>query len=78
MVEDGKAAVKRLKLGDESGTEVVVEDGLSTGAQVIVEGLQNVRPGIAVRASPSRKTTTRRSITATWATSMTSTLTMAN
>ncbi|MGZ9020801.1 MAG: efflux RND transporter periplasmic adaptor subunit, partial [Rhodoplanes sp.] len=52
VVEDGKAAVKRLKLGDESGTEVVVEDGLSTGAQVIVEGLQNVRPGIAVRASP--------------------------
>ena len=52
VVEDGKAAVKRLKLGDETGTEVVVEDGLSTGAQVIVEGLQNVRPGIAVRASP--------------------------
>jgi membrane fusion protein (multidrug efflux system) len=52
VVEDGKAAVKRLKLGDESGTDVVVEDGLATGAQVIVEGLQNVRPGIAVRASP--------------------------
>jgi membrane fusion protein (multidrug efflux system) len=52
VVEDGKAAVKRLKLGDESGTDVVVEDGLATGAQVIVEGLQNVRTGIAVRASP--------------------------
>ena len=52
VVEDGKAAVKRLKLGGETGTDVVVEDGLSAGAQVIVEGLQNVRPGIAVRASP--------------------------
>jgi len=52
VVEDGKAAVKRLKLGGETGTNVVVEDGLSAGAQVIVEGLQGVRPGIAVRASP--------------------------
>jgi hypothetical protein len=30
----------------------VVANGLSAGAQVIVEGLQNVRPGIAVRVSP--------------------------
>ena len=52
VVEDGKAAVKRLKLGGEIGTNIVVEDGLSAGAQVIVEGPQSVRPGIAVRASP--------------------------
>jgi membrane fusion protein (multidrug efflux system) len=52
VVEDGKAAVKRLKLGGEIGTNVVVEEGLSVKAQVIVEGLQNVRPGSAVRASP--------------------------
>jgi membrane fusion protein (multidrug efflux system) len=51
-VEDGKAVVKRLKLGGESGADVVVEEGLSAGAQVIVEGLQGVRPGVAVRASP--------------------------
>ena len=42
VVEDGKAATKRLKLGGETGTDVVVEDGLSAGAQVIVEGLQGV------------------------------------
>ena len=59
MVEDGKAAVKRLKLGGEIGTNVVVENGLSAGAQVIVEGLQNVRPGTAVRASPLPSTITR-------------------
>jgi len=52
VVEDGKAVVKRLKLGGDAGTDIVVEDGLAAGAQVIVEGLQNVRPGIAVRASP--------------------------
>jgi membrane fusion protein, multidrug efflux system len=52
VVEDGKAVVKRVKLGGDAGTDIVVEDGLAAGAQVIVEGLQNVRPGIAVRASP--------------------------
>ena len=36
VVEDGKAVVKRLKLGGETGTNVVVEEGLSAGAQVIV------------------------------------------
>ena len=51
-VEDGKAVVKRLKLGGESGTDVVVDAGLSGGEQVVVEGLQSLRPGVAVRASP--------------------------
>ena len=50
VVEDGKAAVKRLKLGGETGTDVVVEDGLSAGAQVIVEGLQGVRESPCARA----------------------------
>jgi membrane fusion protein (multidrug efflux system) len=52
VVEDGKAVVKRLKLGGESGADVIVDQGLSGGEQVIVEGLQGVRPGAPVRASP--------------------------
>jgi membrane fusion protein (multidrug efflux system) len=52
VVEDGKAVVKRVKPGGETGADVVIESGLSEGDQVIVEGLQGVRPGIAVRASP--------------------------
>jgi membrane fusion protein, multidrug efflux system len=52
VVEDGKAVIKRVKPGGESGSNVVVEAGLSGGEQVIVEGLQGIRPGIAVRASP--------------------------
>jgi membrane fusion protein, multidrug efflux system len=51
-VEDGKAVTKRLKLSGENGAGVVVEDGLSGGEQVIVQGLQGVRPGAAVRATP--------------------------
>ena len=56
VVEDGKAAVKRVKPGAESGAGVVIEQGLSGGEQVIVQGLQGVRPGIAVRANPLQQT----------------------
>jgi membrane fusion protein (multidrug efflux system) len=52
VVDDGKAAVRRIKVGDESGTGIVVESGLSAGDLVIVEGLQSIRPGVAVRATP--------------------------
>jgi membrane fusion protein (multidrug efflux system) len=52
VVEDGKAAVKRVKTGGAQGTGIVIESGLSGGEQVIVEGLQAVRPAAPVRASP--------------------------
>jgi len=52
VVEDGKAAVRRVKPGAESGTGIVIEQGLSGGEQVIVDGLQGVRPGLPVRPSP--------------------------
>jgi membrane fusion protein, multidrug efflux system len=52
IVEDGKAVMRRVKLGGESGTNTVIESGLSGGEQVIVEGLQGVRAGVPVRASP--------------------------
>jgi membrane fusion protein (multidrug efflux system) len=51
-VEDGKAVVKRIKVGGESGTDSIVDSGLSAGDLVIVEGLQGVRPGAPVRANP--------------------------
>ena len=52
VVEDGKATVRRIKPGGESGANIVVDDGLKGGEQVIVEGLQSIRPGQAVQASP--------------------------
>ena len=52
VVEDGKAVVKRVKPGGESGADVVVEVGLSGGEQIIVEGLESVRSGMPVRATP--------------------------
>ncbi len=51
-VEDGKAVVKRIKPGGEDGPNVVVEQGLSGGELVVVQGLQSLRPGTPVMATP--------------------------
>ncbi len=51
VVEDGKAAVKRVKLGGESGPDAIVDDGLKGGEQVIVQGMESLRPGTPVIAS---------------------------
>ena len=55
VVEDGKAAIRRIKVGAEVGVDVVVDQGLKGGEQVIVQGLQGVRAGVPVQASPLPK-----------------------
>jgi membrane fusion protein (multidrug efflux system) len=52
IASDGKAAIRRVKTGSRSGTGVVVEQGLTGGEQVIVEGIQGLRRDVAVRATP--------------------------
>jgi membrane fusion protein (multidrug efflux system) len=52
LAEDGKAAVRRIKTGGEDGPDVVVDTGLTGGEQIIVEGLQSIRPGTLVLATP--------------------------
>lgn len=52
VVEDGKAAVRRVQVGAEVGTGLAVESGLKPGDMVVVEGLQALRPGAPVLASP--------------------------
>jgi membrane fusion protein (multidrug efflux system) len=59
VVDDGKASIRRIKTGGESGTGIVVEKGLTGGEQVIVDGLQGVRPGTPVRATPLPQTSNR-------------------
>ena len=51
VVEDGKAAVRRLKVRGAGGGGMVIDEGLKGGEQVIVQGLQLVRPGVAVKTS---------------------------
>jgi len=52
VVEDGKATVRRVKPGGEIGANVVINEGLKGGEQIIVEGLQSIRPGQPVQAAP--------------------------
>jgi membrane fusion protein (multidrug efflux system) len=59
VVENGKAVVKRVKPGGQEGVESVLENGLAGGEQVIVDGLQRVRPGLAVRATPVNQSPSR-------------------
>ncbi len=53
LAVDGKAAVQRVKLGGELGTYAIVDDGLKGGEQVITEGVESLRPGSPVVASPA-------------------------
>jgi membrane fusion protein (multidrug efflux system) len=55
VVENGKAVVKRVKTAGTKGVDSVIEQGLSGGEQVIVEGLQAVHPGAPVRPSPVKQ-----------------------
>jgi membrane fusion protein (multidrug efflux system) len=52
VVEDGKAVPRRVKMQGARGTETVLESGLNGGETIIVDGLQRVRPGIPVKATP--------------------------
>ena len=56
VVEDGKAVVKRVKPARETGTGVALESGLNGDEEIIVQGLQAVRPGASVRATPLQPT----------------------
>lgn len=52
-VEDGKAVVRRVKIGGNVGPNAVILEGLKAGQPVIVEGFEALRPGAAVRATPA-------------------------
>jgi membrane fusion protein, multidrug efflux system len=52
LVVDGKATVARVKLGGESGAYAIVDEGLKGGEQVVVQGMESLRPGSSVVASP--------------------------
>ena len=49
---ENKVEQRRIKLGQSTPATAVVVNGLAEGEQVIVEGVQRVRPGIAVNPGP--------------------------
>jgi RND family efflux transporter MFP subunit len=59
--ENGKAEIRPIKIGPRYNHQVVVTEGLKKGETVIVEGLQNVRPGLNVNVKPYEKSATQES-----------------
>jgi membrane fusion protein, multidrug efflux system len=53
LVVDGKAEIRRVKLGGESGPFAIVDEGLKGGEQVVVQGMDSLRSGVPVVASPA-------------------------
>jgi len=49
---DGKVAAQPVKVGQAQGDQWIVTEGLKGGEQVIVEGLQKVKPGGQAKAVP--------------------------
>ncbi len=49
---DGRIAIRSVNVGEQVGTMWVVLDGLKAGERVVVEGQQNLRPGMRVEAMP--------------------------
>ncbi|HTW28747.1 MAG TPA: efflux RND transporter periplasmic adaptor subunit [Acetobacteraceae bacterium] len=59
VVENGKAVVRRVKLGGETGPDAIIASGLEGGEQVVVQGMDTLRPGAAVAASPAAQPPSR-------------------
>lgn len=52
--KDSKVELRQIKTSRAVGDKWLVEEGLVVGEQVIVEGLQKVKPGAAVKAVPAQ------------------------
>jgi membrane fusion protein (multidrug efflux system) len=49
---ENKVSIRTVKVGDRTGTEWIIAEGLKPGERVVVEGVQKVRPGAQVNAKP--------------------------
>lgn len=52
--KDNKVEIKQIKISRAVGDKWLVEEGLAVGDQLIVEGLQKVKPGAAAKAVPAQ------------------------
>ena len=49
---DKSISIRPVKLGETSGSGIVIEDGVKAGEQVVVEGQQKIREGMKVNVEP--------------------------
>src|SRR5216684_3950145 len=53
---DNKIEMRTVKVGERSGTQWIIEDGLKAGETVVVEGKQKIKPGAVVNPKTYTKT----------------------
>lgn len=51
-----KIEMRTVKVGERSGTQWIIEDGLKAGEIVVVEGTQKIKPGVVVNPKTYAKT----------------------
>jgi len=51
-----KIEMRTVKVGERSGTQWIIEDGLKAGEFVVVEGTQKIKPGVVVNPKAYAKT----------------------
>ncbi|HEX8878856.1 MAG TPA: efflux RND transporter periplasmic adaptor subunit, partial [Candidatus Acidoferrum sp.] len=49
---ENKVSIRPVKVGDTTGSEWVIEEGLKPGERVVAEGVQKLRPGMTVNPKP--------------------------
>ena len=57
---EGKVSIRPVTVGTSIGSEWIVDSGLNAGERVVAEGVQKVRPGMQVNATPFVAQTTGR------------------
>ena len=52
VADENKVSIRTVKVGERTGTEWIIDEGLKRGERVVAEGVQKVRPGMTVNPKP--------------------------
>ena len=50
--DSNKVSQRKLLLGKQIGTNIIVKDGLKEGEKIVVQGIQNLREGAVITTAP--------------------------
>lgn len=53
--DSNKVAQRKILLGKQIGTDVIVKDGLKPGEKIVVQGVQNLRQGAVITTAPPQQ-----------------------
>ena len=53
--DSNKVAQRKIVVGKQIGTDVIVKDGLKPGEKIVVQGVQNLRQGVVITTAPPQQ-----------------------